>query len=114
RVNFSSDPAGATVSRADGTVLGVTPMSTKIEYSDTPVEVVLVKPGFASKAVTFVPNMPIPVLAVLKKQVAAAPPASVVAPRARTPRLTAAATSTRRPQRFEIDHDDDILAPTTW
>ncbi len=114
RVNFSSDPAGARVSRPDGTVLGVTPMSTEVAYSDTPIEVVLDKPGFAPKTVTFVPNMPIPVLAVLKKQGPTPTQAASVAPRARASRVTAAATPTRRAQRFEIDHDDDVLAPTTW
>ena len=38
RVNFSSDPAGATVSRSDGAVLGVTPLSAEIPYSDKPVD----------------------------------------------------------------------------
>ncbi|HVY36308.1 MAG TPA: serine/threonine-protein kinase, partial [Polyangia bacterium] len=126
RVNFSSDPDGATVSRKDGTVLGTTPLSTEIAYSDTAVEVVLRKPGFQPKTVAFVPNMPIPVVAVLRKDAARpaerTPPAAPdTASRARPttrasvasarPRATASAGTTRV---SDVDRDDDVMAPTTW
>jgi hypothetical protein len=66
-VNFSSDPAGATVSRRDGSVLGVTPFSTQIPYRDLPVEYVIRKRGYVPKVSSFVPNLPLPVFAVLER-----------------------------------------------
>ena len=125
RVNFSSDPNGATVSRKDGTVLGTTPLSTQIAYSDAPVEVVIQKAGFQSKTVAFVPNMPIPVLAVLRKETARAPEqAPAPAAASDSPRVThEPSVATARPARTaaprttrvsDVDRDDDVMAPTTW
>jgi serine/threonine protein kinase len=121
RVNFSSDPVGATVLRKDGTVIGTTPLSTDVAYSESPVDVVIVKPGFAPKSLSFVPNMPIPVVAVLRKAAPADshPTPAVAAARSTParPRVARAATGTRpahRASQTDIDHDDDLLAPTTW
>jgi len=121
RVNFSSDPVGATVLRKDGSVIGTTPLSTDVAYSESPVDVVIVKPGFAPKSLSFVPNMPIPVVAVLRKEALADSHATQPLAAARStparPRVARAATPTRpahRASRSDIDHDDDVLAPTTW
>ncbi len=116
RVNFSSDPVGATVLRKDGSVLGTTPVSTDVAYSETPVDVVIVKSGFAPKTLSFVPNMPIPVVAVLRKEAVPAPVAAAraPAPRTRAPRAAVAARPAHRASGADIDHDDDVLAPTTW
>ncbi len=67
RVNFSSDPAGATVSRIDGSVLGVTPLSAELPYSDKPVDYRLDKAGYTSKVSSFVPNLPSPVFVLLER-----------------------------------------------
>jgi hypothetical protein len=67
RVNFNSDPESATVARADGTVLGVTPLSTEVPYGDTAIEYVIGKVGYVSKDVSIVPNLPSPLFAVLER-----------------------------------------------
>jgi len=121
RVNFSSDPIGATVLRKDGSVIGTTPLSTDVAYSDTPVDVVIVKSGFAPKPLSFVPNMPIPVVAVLRREQApeSRPDTALAAGRSTParPRVARAASPSRpthRSSHADIDHDDDVLAPTTW
>lgn len=121
RVNFSSDPVGATVLRKDGSVIGTTPLATDVAYSESPVDIVIVKPGFAPKALSFVPNMPIPVVAVLRKEQAPdRRPTPVVAAGRNAParpRVARAPVPARPPHRAsptDIDHDDDVLAPTTW
>ncbi|MEA2696258.1 MAG: eukaryotic-like serine/threonine-protein kinase [Myxococcales bacterium] len=67
RVNVSSDPDGATVTSADGTVIGTTPLSTEVTYGDTPIEYVIRKDGYAAKTTSIVPNLPSPVFAVLQR-----------------------------------------------
>ncbi len=129
RVNFSSDPGGATVSRKDGTVLGTTPLSTQIAYSDTPVEVLIQKPGFQPKTVAFVPNMPIPVVTVLRKDAPLAGERTVPAPQPSEPAgrsrvATRGSVAATRPAQTpgsapaahvsEVGGDDDVMAPTTW
>jgi eukaryotic-like serine/threonine-protein kinase len=66
RVNFNSDPDGATVTRSDGTVLGITPLSTEVPYGDTAIEYVIRKEGYLAKSESIVPNLPSPVFAVLQ------------------------------------------------
>ena len=132
RVNFSSDPAGATVSRSDGSVLGVTPLSAEIPYSDTPVDYRLSRDGYSSKVASFVPNLPSPVFVLLERSEQPAPPpaaaiaASSVAPSI-TPRLlnavpspARARASRERPHRLSaerlhdlIDDGDDVMPPST-
>src|SRR5436190_19548092 len=46
RMTFSSDPEGATVDRADGTLLGVTPLVTDVRYRDVTTEYVFHKAGY--------------------------------------------------------------------
>ena len=119
-MNFSSDPNGATVSRKDGTVLGMTPLSTQIAYSDTPVEVVIQKTGFQPKTVAFVPNMPIPVVTVLRKELPAPAPEAAARSHVTTRTSVATARPTRTPSApsaarvSDVDRDDDVMAPTTW
>jgi serine/threonine protein kinase len=67
RINFSSDPNGATVTRADdGTELGRTPLSLEIPYSDSTVQFVLRMPGYQDKVMLIVPNLPAPIFATLR------------------------------------------------
>jgi serine/threonine protein kinase len=88
RVNFNSDPEGATVARADGTVLGVTPLSTEVPYGDTVIQFAIGKVGYRSKGASIVPNLSSPLFAVLQKVepivelIVAAPPSveAVAAP----------------------------------
>ena len=96
RVNFSSDPAGATVSRSDGAVLGVTPLSTEIPYSDRPVDYRLQKDGYTAKVSSFVPNLPSPVFVLLQpiEQPAPSPAAPNIASTVAT---TSATTNVSRP-----------------
>jgi hypothetical protein len=133
RVNVSSDPDGATVTGADGTVLGTTPLSTEVPYGDAPIEYVIRKDGYAPKTTSIVPNLPSPVFAVLQKVKPPAPaapspvptvvatttnlapvpaPAATVpaAPRARAKaaaRYGAAPPSL--PRRHPRDDDDDVM-----
>jgi|SRR5579862_7075932 len=67
RVNFNSDPDGATVVAADGTVLGVTPLSTDVIYGDKPIEYVIRLEGYVPRTTSIVPNLPSPVFAVLQR-----------------------------------------------
>ena len=133
RVNFSSDPTGAIVSRSDGAVLGVTPLSVEIPYSDTPVDYRLDKEGYASKVSSFVPNLPSPVFVLLERirpagargcrrraplrrrrpPSAARPLAGVAAPaRARASRESRHRLSAER-LRDLVDDGDDVMPPST-
>ena len=132
RVNFSSDPAGASVSRSDGTVLGVTPLSVEIPYSDKPVDYLLQKEGYSSKVSSFVPNLPSPVFVLLERIEPPAPPpaapsaapsaASTVAarPLAGVPAPAHARASRESRQRLSaeryrdlVDDGDDVMPPST-
>ena len=67
RINFSSDPDGAIVTRADdGAPLGRTPLSLEVPYSDDTVQFVLRKPGYEDKVMLIVPNLPAPIFANLR------------------------------------------------
>ncbi|MEP6653830.1 MAG: hypothetical protein ABJA82_10745, partial [Myxococcales bacterium] len=67
RINFSSDPDGAIVTRADdGAPLGRTPLSLEVPYSDETVQFVLRKPGYEDKVMLIVPNLPAPIFATLR------------------------------------------------
>jgi tRNA A-37 threonylcarbamoyl transferase component Bud32 len=116
RVNFSSDPDGATVAGRDGTVLGVTPLSTDLAYSESTVEVLIQKAGYAPKTVAFVPNMPIPVLAVLKKQPAAGQATADTRPAAADSRshTVSRARPARVSRKIADPNGDDILPPSKW
>ena len=122
-MNFSSDPAGATVSQRDGSVLGVTPFSTQIPYRDVPVEYVVRKHGYVPKVSSFVPNLSLPVFAVLEK--IPDPPAltgRAAASEAVAEAKGAASTEGRshhharpRPLMSAPPADaDDIMKPSTW
>ncbi len=77
RVNFSSDPNGATVTRADdGSELGRTPLSLEIPYSDSTVQFVLRMPGYQDKVMLIVPNLPAPIFATLRPVEKPAAPAN--------------------------------------
>ncbi len=124
RVNFGSDPTGAIVSASDGSVLGVTPLSVELPYSDRPVEYRVHKEGYAPKLSSFVPNLPSPVFVLLERSPQPTPPPAdaVAAPTvgSRHParaRGRAAGTSRQRlsaeqsPTR--IDYGDDVMPPST-
>ncbi|MBC8133713.1 MAG: PEGA domain-containing protein, partial [Deltaproteobacteria bacterium] len=67
RINFSSDPNGASVIRAfDGEELGRTPLSLEVPYSDATVQFVLRRPGYEDKVMLIVPNLPAPIFATLR------------------------------------------------
>jgi len=117
RVNFNSDPAGATVAREDGVVLGVTPLSTTVPFGEAPQRYVVSKAGFHSKSVSLVPNLPSPIFAVLQIERASQPLARP-APQA-TPAVWATA-GRRSPSRAGRSHDqqrrvtaldDDAILP---
>src|SRR5450432_109051 len=66
RINFSSDPNGATVIRADtNSDLGRTPLSLEVPYSDSTVKFVLRKGGYEEKVMFIVPNLHAPIFATL-------------------------------------------------
>ncbi|MBC8132290.1 MAG: serine/threonine protein kinase, partial [Deltaproteobacteria bacterium] len=78
RINFMSDPQGATVTRSDsGAELGKTPLSLEVPYSDSAVEFVLRKSGYEDKAMFIVPNLPAPMFATLRAVVKAPSPGAV-------------------------------------
>jgi hypothetical protein len=118
RVNFTSDPNGALIVRADtGKELGETPLSTEIPYGDTAVEFVFKKDGYESKVAFVVPNMPAPLSATLQPVSKAAPKAEpVVAAAQPTPAATPAANKKpkKKPSapRIQKLDDDAVLEPT--
>jgi hypothetical protein len=67
RVNFSSDPDGATVVRADGMVMGVTPLSVDVKFGDVAVPYVIRLDGYVQKTTSVVPNVASPVFALLER-----------------------------------------------
>src|SRR5882672_5282833 len=79
RVNFNSDPDGATITTGDGKVLGRTPLSIEVPYSDSAVEYKFKKEGFESKTMYIVPNLPSPLFATMQ-EVAKPAPTPVAAP----------------------------------
>jgi serine/threonine protein kinase len=121
-VNFSSDPPGATVSRRDGSMLGVTPFSTQIPYREVPVDFVVQKHGYVTKVSSFVPNLPLPAFAVLEK--IPDPPALTGPASAPNEAVAEGATSAQgrshhhahaRPLASAPPADsDDIMKPSTW
>jgi serine/threonine protein kinase len=133
RVNFSSDPAGASVSRSDGALLGVTPLSVEIPYSDKPVDYRLDKEGYRSKVTSLVPNLPSPVFVLLERLPPTAPaapgaeasvassvttaplpavPAVLSSARARASRESRHRISAER-LRDLVDDGDDVMPPST-
>ncbi|HEY4188522.1 MAG TPA: serine/threonine-protein kinase [Polyangia bacterium] len=69
RLNFTSDPDGAIVSReSDGSELGMTPLSIEVAYSNSPEKFVLRKVGFEDKMLFVVPNLPVPLFAALQPE----------------------------------------------
>jgi serine/threonine protein kinase len=118
RVNFNSEPKGATVVRADtGSELGRTPLSIEVPYSDAAVEFVLKEAGYENKVVSIVPNLPSPLFATLqplpRPEVKAEPgaepaPASVTASAAAGPHK-ARKRPAARPQQVD---DDAVLEPS--
>jgi hypothetical protein len=121
RINFSSDPDGAIVTRADdGSELGRTPLSLEIPYSDAPVQFVLRKPGFEDKMMLIVPNLPAPIFATLRsvdKPVLPGAPAGFYrrppgwSSRKAVAAPTSPATSAPGPKASNAPLDDDVLAP---
>jgi hypothetical protein len=128
RVNFSSDPAGATVSSSDGSLLGVTPLSVEIPYSDRPVDYRLQKEGYVSKVSSLVPNLPSPVFVLLERVLPPSPPpvtppaAPTLADRPLADVPSAAHTRASREGRRRlsaerlrdlVDDGDDVMPPST-
>jgi hypothetical protein len=70
-VSFASDPDGALITSSTGEKLGTTPLSVEIEAADTPVVYVFRKDGFQTKAISFIPNVPSPVFAVMQPEAVA-------------------------------------------
>jgi hypothetical protein len=81
RLNFSSDPDGATVTRADGTMLGLTPLSIDVPFGNAGLEYVLSKKGYLAKRLAAVPNLPAPLFAALEHDPAVKlPPELIIVP----------------------------------
>jgi len=132
RVNFNTDPEGASVVRSDGVVLGATPLSTELPYGNTAIEYVLSLEGYLPRTTSIVPNLPSPLFAMLTRKApgptsepaipATAPPLEpslvIGEPATLTARLPAAHRARRHPKlqdvaapRFEAD-SDDVLEPS--
>jgi serine/threonine protein kinase len=117
RVNFGSDPNGATVYRNDGSVVGVTPLSIEVPYGDVKVDYRLQKDGYAPKVSSFVPNLPQPIFTLLERKkplaVAALPVQDAPMTDGPSPARTISKETSRRHRRTEpIADGDDVLAPS--
>jgi serine/threonine protein kinase len=118
RVNFNSDPDGATISTGDGKVLGRTPLSIEVPYSDSAVEYVFKKDGYEVKTMYIVPNLPSPLFATMQ-EVDKPAPAPTAAP-ARRPTSSSSSSSrhsSSKPAAAPIKDngrkldDDEVMAP---
>jgi serine/threonine-protein kinase len=79
RVNFNSDPDGATIVTAEGKAIGRTPLSVEIPYSDSAVEFLFRKAGYETKTMYIVPNLPSPLFATMQAVPRPDPPGSAAA-----------------------------------
>ena len=79
-VTFNSDPDGATVAQADGTLLGVTPLMMEVPFGNAAIEYVIRKEGYLAKVASIVPNLPSPTFVVLEPRAAPVPPPVVALP----------------------------------
>jgi serine/threonine-protein kinase len=103
-LTFSSDPTGATVVAADGTVLGHTPLSIDVRRSDRPALYRFEKAGFHSKAMESIPNVASSMFALLEAEATRTGPAPA-----------AAASERRRHGRSALQTSldaDGVLAPS--
>jgi serine/threonine protein kinase len=119
RVNFASDPNGATIYRNDGSVLGVTPLSIEIPYGEIEVDYQVRRDGYAHKLLSFVPNLPQPVFTLLEKEepsmlaVEATPVEDPPIANAAFVARTIGKDASRHHRRKEhIADGDDVLAPS--
>jgi eukaryotic-like serine/threonine-protein kinase len=105
RVNLSSEPAGATVSRADGTLVGLTPLSTDVPSEDLPLEYIIRKEGYLPKTASILPNGPATLLEVLQRDEPAPPPVDspAVAPPIVVPPVVAVPPVAEPPATNDLD-----------
>jgi len=128
RVTFDSDPEGASVVRADGVVLGTTPLSTSLPFGDAAIEYVIRRDAYLSQTTSIVPNVASEVFATLQRDDPGPPsdPASLAAGSANesppatapSPALATRLPPSRRAARHpssapRLDADsDDVLDPS--
>lgn len=116
RVNFNSDPGGASVVRVDtGQELGQTPLSTEVPYSDTAVQFLLRRAGYEDKVVHIVPNLPAPLFVTLRPVPPPTDPAAdqgVGAGRRNSMRPSGRRQAERVERKSDIVDEDAVLAPS--
>jgi len=110
RVNFNSDPDGASIEDATGKVLGRTPLSIEIPYSDSAAEFRFKKAGYEVKTMYIVPNLPSPLFATLQAEAPPAPPAVAAPPPGH--RRVGVSRRSRSPSRQTKLDEDAVLAPS--
>jgi serine/threonine-protein kinase len=81
-LSLSSDPDGATVVGPGGAILGTTPVSIQVARVETPVAYVFQKPGFETKTLSLIPNVPSSLFAAMQ---AVEPPTTTAGARYRNP-----------------------------
>jgi serine/threonine protein kinase len=119
-ISFSSDPDGATVVGDDGTTLGTTPLSIQVPRAERPAEYVFQKPGFESKTMSLIPNVPSSLFALMQAEEPRAEPAPTSAPTVDDdpPSTARVATASHHHhdkslETLRDDADDDgVLAPS--
>jgi serine/threonine protein kinase len=109
RVNFNSDPDGASIEAANGTVLGRTPLSLEIPYSDSAVEFQFKKPGYETKTMYIVPNLPSPLFATLQPEPSKA---AVTTPPPPATKRRGGWSRRSRAAREAATDEDGVLAPS--
>jgi eukaryotic-like serine/threonine-protein kinase len=122
RVNFNSDPDGASIVTAEGKAMGRTPLSVEIPYSDSAVEFLFTKPGYETKTMYIVPNLPSPLFATLQAVPKPEAPAAAAGARPLAPyRGKGAAAGAKvgsrrsraaRPAADEPADGDGVMAPS--
>jgi hypothetical protein len=124
RVNFNSDPDGASIVTGDGKTLGLTPLSIEVPYSDSAVEYRFRKQGYEQKTMYIVPNLPSPLFATMQAADVKAPPAlAPAAAPAPAPRKSSSSSPSSSPSRHakpstpapngkSRPDDDEVLEPS--
>ncbi len=121
KVAFTSEPAGATVSRVDtGKIVGTTPFDLELAHGTAPVEFVFKKESFEETRATVVPDSPGQLTAALKGEAAPAQPIAAEATRKPAARSSSGKTSGGKNHAAKTGHkpggkpidEDGVLEPS--
>jgi hypothetical protein len=112
RVTFGSDPTGAEVFAEGDRMVGTTPLWIELPANERPARYVFRKAGFSPKTMSIIPDISVPLFAILEpargpQALAVAATPSAAPARAHHARLVGAVR-----RRVRLSNEDDILTPS--